>query len=282
MKILAFLAALVASIALHAASPDADAMRDLAKDYLAKTPLPIIEKGFSMEDALRRQGIFVDALTGAMGPGAGYKIGLITKSNQERLGANGPIHGALLKRMLLPNGSKVPINYGIRPACELDMGVYVKDSAIMDAKSVNDLAAHLTDLVCFIELVDTITATNQPMDAALLTALNVGARAGIIGERTRLNAELVKALPDLKMTLTTSDGTLIAEVPRLGLQPLENIHLLIADLKKSGAKLKKGDFISLGSPAAPQPIPSGKITLRYSNMPVKDLRATVTFTPAIR
>ena len=93
-----------------------------------------------------------------------------------------------------------------------------------------------------------------------------------------MTAALAAALPQMKLSLQNSAGKTIAEVPALGLQPLENILWLIADLKKEHRQLKKGDFISLGSPAAPQPILAGEtITLLYENIPGGPMRAKVRF-----
>jgi 2-keto-4-pentenoate hydratase len=278
---IALICALVFLSAIGRAQPSSAALEAAAENYLAKKPVSGLEEGFSMDEGLKAQKIFVQALSKKMGPVAGYKIGLITKPNQERMGAKGPVSGTLLKGMLLKTGSKVAADYGIKPAAELDMGVFVKDAAINDAKTVDEFASYLSDLVCFIELVDTITATNQPMDASLLVALNVGARAGIIGERRSFSkAGLAEALPEMRMVMTDESGTVLGEVPILNLQPLENIALLIEALKKQGTALKRGDFISLGSPAAPIPIPAGKtVTLRYENLPGGPLTAKVSFPP---
>jgi len=276
-----FLASLLCLVTLDAANaPSGEALKGIAAQYLARQPIPLQEKGFSMEEALRTQDALVHLLTPKLGPVAGYKVGLITKPNQERMGANGPVHGALLKKMLWPNNSKISAHYGNRPASELDMGVYVKDAGINNVTTAEEAAQHLSTLVCFIELVDTITLTNQTMDAALLTALNVGARGGIIGEKRKMTPELAAALPNLKMTMLDENGKVIAEVPKLNLQPLANIPWLVAELKKEGKSLKKGDFLSLGSPAATQPVMAGQtLRLRYENIPGGPLTAAVTFTP---
>lgn len=278
MKLHAFVTAAVLSISSFAAVPDADTLRLVAEHYLAKKEIPSLEKGFSMEEGLATQKRFVELLQKDMGPVVGYKIGLITKQAQERLDG-GPVHGVLLKRMLYANGAMVPSHYGARPAVELDMGVTVKDAGINQAKTLEEAIPHLLDLVCFIELVDTITATNQPVDAALLTALNVGARAGILGQIRRMTPELAEALPGMRMALLEEEGKVIAEVPKLNLQPLDNLPWFIADLNRHGQNLKPGDFISLGSPAAAQPVMPGRtIKLRYENLPKGKMEARVTFT----
>lgn len=252
--------------------------KTIAENYLAKQPLPVLEKGFSMDEALKAQSILVKALQPNLGQVAGYKVGLITPEGQKRMGATGPVHGTLLKKMLHYDNFETATNFGVRPAMELDLGVIVKDDAINHAKSVEEVIAHLSYVTCFIELVDTITATNQVMDGALLTALNVGARAGVIGDRVKMSADVAKALPEMRMWMTDETGKVLADVPKLNLQPLDNLPWLIADLKKAGTPLKADDFISLGSPATMQPVVAGKtIQLHYAIPGVKELQAKVRF-----
>lgn len=278
MRLLVLLAAIAPIFAVEPPSPEK--LKAAAADYFAKRPVAGIEKGFSIEDGYKAQAYFVKQLSEKMGEPVGYKIGLITKPNQERMGADGPVRGVLLKEMLLPNGAKVSPHYGLKPAVELDMGVYVKDSGINNAQTLDEIVSHLSHLVCFIELVDTIAATNQPMDGAVLVSLNVGARAGIIGEKVPITPAIAKALPSMKLVLQDSDGKVIADVPTLDLQPLANIPMLAISLKKEAKSLKPGDFISLGSPAAPQSIPPGKVVrLRYEGLPSGPLTAKVEFLP---
>jgi 2-oxo-hept-3-ene-1,7-dioate hydratase len=266
------------TMACRAAAPSSEMLKTIADRYLAKEPAPVLEKGFSMEEGLRTQAQFVELLEPKLGPVAGYKIGLITKAGQERFGISGPVHGVLLKKMLSYDGAEISANYGVKPGLELDMGVIVKDNGINDAKTLDEAIAHLSYLCTFIELVDTITATNQPMDAPLLVALNVGARGGVIGSRVKMSPAVAKALPEMRMFLTDETGKVVADVPKLNLQPLDNMPWLIAELKKNGTPLKAGDFISVGSPAAIQPVTAGKkITLHYEIKDVKPLTVSVKF-----
>jgi 2-oxo-hept-3-ene-1,7-dioate hydratase len=262
----------------RAAAPSPEVIKTVADRYLAKQEAPILEKGFSMDEALRTQAQFVELLKPKLGPVAGYKIGLITKTGQERFGISGPVHGVLLKKMLSYDGAEISAKYGVKPGLELDMGVIVKDDGINEAKTLDEAIAHLSYLCTFIELVDTITATNQPMDAPLLVALNVGARGGVIGSRVKMSPAVAKALPEMRMFLTDETGKVVADVPKLNLQPLDNLPRLISDLKKAGTPLKAGDFISVGSPAAIQPVsPGKKMTLHYEIKGIRPLTDSVTF-----
>src|ERR1051325_7784509 len=264
MKALSFIILFVVGAAVSAAELTPETIRTIADRYLAKELVPILEKGFSMEEGLRAQGALVELLKPKLGEVAGFKIGLITKQGQERFGASGPGHGTVLKKMLHYDGAEISAKYGVKPGLELDMGGMVKDDGINEAKTLDEAIAHLSYLCTFIELVDTITATNYPMDAPLLVALNVGARGGVIGSRVKMSAAVAKPLPEMRMFLTDETGKVVADVPKLNLQPLDNLPRLISDLKKAGTPLKAGDFISVGSPAAIQPVSAGKkMTLHY-------------------
>ena len=255
-----------------------DTTRMIVDRYLAKEALPVLERGFSMEEALRAQKDFVKLLEPKLGPVAGYKVGLITKAGQERMGASGPVHGTFLKKMLHYDNYETSVKYGVKPGLELDMGVIVGDDDINEATTLRQVIESLSYLVCFIELVDTITATNQVMDGALLTALNVGARGGVLGDRVRMSHQIASELPNMRMYLTDETGKVLADVPKLDIQPLENLVWLVADLKKAGMPLKKGDFISLGSPATIQPVGAGKtITLHYEGLGKKAMQTKVRF-----
>src|SRR3982751_1418599 len=145
---------LFASLTLDAQVPVERHLRVLVENYLAKTEVPPFPSKLTREQAEWFQNAFVEALIPKLGKPAGYKVGLITKEAQERFGADQPVRGRLLSGMLLPNGSEVPVDYGVRPVCEADLIVTVKDSGINSAQSPLQALAHLKEIVAFIELAD--------------------------------------------------------------------------------------------------------------------------------
>ena len=273
------LAALFVTL-LSQAGPLSDEMiRTIAERYVERKSIPALDPQLSMPEALRAQAKLLDLLKPRFGPVAGYKIGLITKEGQTRNGTDAPVRGVLLKTMLLSDHAEVPADHGARLTLELDMGVFVKDAGVNRATTLADVINHLSDFVCFIELPDSFAAPTLQMNAAMLTALNVSARAGIIGQRRPVTAALADAIPNMRMLLVDEAGRVLADVPSLNLQPLANIPWLVAELKPAGTPLKEGDFISLGSPAAMQPVAAGqKVTLRYERLPGGPMTAHVTFT----
>jgi 2-keto-4-pentenoate hydratase len=175
----------------------------------------------------------------------------------------------------------VPPGFAVRPLLEADLIVVVADKKINKARSVIEVAENLKEVVAFIELPDAFIATNPPPDGALLTAGNVGARLGVLGQRAAIvgTAQFVKALGDMKVTVTDQSG---AELGRgegrvILDHPLNSVLWLIEELHSVGERLKPGDMISLGSIKA-LPAPSGKsVSVRYDGLPSGPLEVSVRF-----
>jgi 2-keto-4-pentenoate hydratase len=113
--------------------------------------------------------------------------------------------------------------------------------------------------------------------------VNVGARAGILGERYKVSAipDFVSACEKMKFVLKDGHGNVLSSVEGAAANgnPLNALLWLIEDLRKSGEKLRPGDLLSLGSPS-PQVVPKAgqKFVLTYEGFP-EALSATVSFTP---
>jgi len=191
-----------------------------------------------------------------------------------------PIRGVLLEKMLLKNGDDVPTNLFVHPIFEADLVVVVKDRGINKAASVLEVAEHLKEIVAFIELPDVFISTNG-LDGAGLTAVNVSARYGIVGQRLPVDAspEFVRSIERMTVTINDHLGNILGR-ERGGVildQPLNAVLWLIEDLKKTGDKLKPGDVISLGSIKA-VPMPSGKtVVVRYDGLPGGSIQASARF-----
>src|SRR6266567_6056285 len=167
---------------LPAVPPSARAIDELTEDYLARREARGFDKHLTMTEALLVQGGFVKRLQPALGKPVGYKVGLVTREMQQRFGMDAPVRGVLLEKMLLASGAEVPVDFGFRPILEADLIVVVNDKGINKAKSLIEVAEHLREIVAFIELPDAFLPTNPPPDGALLTAGNVGARLGVLGQ----------------------------------------------------------------------------------------------------
>jgi len=283
-KIPLFVALLAACFVALAAAPSADAIKQLAEDYFAKRPSQSVHAGVSLDEARRAQKEFVAHLTPKLGPRVGFKVGLTSKAVQESVGASSPVRGELLRDMMLKDGAKVSANFGARPIWEPDLIVVVKDAGINEAKTLLEVAAHLSEVVAFIELPDRMVAETEKMDGNLITAINVSARLGVLGQRLKVDptSEFVAALEKMTVTATDQNGAELAKATGDALlgHPLNPVLWLIKDLAATGEKLQSEDLISLGSFARPQtPQPGQTVTVRYDGLPAGSFKASVQFVP---
>ncbi len=262
-----------------AAPLPAQFIEQMAEDYFAQREVKAFNKSLSMPEALVAQRSFVRRLESRLGNPVGYKVGLVTREMQGRFGVEAPVRGILLEKMLLPNRSEIAPGFAVRPLLEADLIVVVNDRGINKAQSIIEIAEHLKDIVAFIELPDSFLPTNPPPSGAMLTAANVGARLGVLGNRlaVRPTSEFIKALSEMKVTISDGTGTELGRGQGKVIldHPLNAVLWLMEELHRSGERLKAGDLISLGSIKA-IPAPAGKtITVRYEGLPGAPLEATV-------
>src|SRR5687767_3643510 len=179
-------------------------VEEVANSYLRKKiPKLEIPRGMELSRAYEAQREYVELLSATLGTRRGFKAGIITKAGQERLGLKHPIRGVLLEKMLLPNVSEVSASYAIRPLLEADLVVTVKNEKINTATTLEEAVQSLDEIVAFIELADSTVSTNQPMDGAVVVAVNVGARLGVMGERRKVNSipDFIKTCEKMKFIL---------------------------------------------------------------------------------
>lgn len=259
----------------------ADIVTTMAQNYFALRELPQWTASSDYEQALRVQEAFVEQLIPRLGKPLGYKVGLVNREAQERMGIDHPVRGRLLSRMILRNNAQVPLQYGVRPVCEADLVVIVKDDDINDAENLTEALKNLSEVVAFIELADSFVATNPPMSAISLTAANVGARLGVLGERTRLKTspEFLNALAAMRVTIRDDAGNDLGEGQGRAIltHPLNAVLWLVEDLRNSGKKLRSGDLISLGSIKAFTPSAGQRVTATYQGLPGGPITASVQF-----
>ena len=253
----------------------------MVQNYLTRNEVSFGDTRVSEEEAEWLQDAFVKALEPRLGKHAGYKVGLVTREAQQRFGTDQPVRGQLLEKMLLPNNAKVPVNYGVRPVCEADLIVVVKDSGINKAKTGLDVLEHLKEVVAFAELADSFLATNPPPDARKLTAANVGARLGVLGERVRLksNVETFHGLEAMEVIIRDQTGAELGRSRGANIlsHPLNAVLWLVEDLARDGKKLKAGDLLSLGSMGV-FPAKAGEtITVEYRGLPGGSMKVSVQF-----
>jgi 2-keto-4-pentenoate hydratase len=254
-----------------AVCPSHERVNTLIRFMLMKEPVRGLRTDLSMQDAECGRRRLVERLEASDNRIVGYKAGLTNRALQERFGVASPVRGVLLERMLLPDGAEVPFDFGARPVFEADLLVVVKDDAIHRARTPLEALRSLSQVAPFIELPDLLVAEGEKLSGPLLVSLNVGARLGVVGKGVPVQATPEFAAALAAMTVTVSDrgktlgsgkGAAILE------HPLNAVLWLAQDLEKSGARLKPGDVLSLGSFTQPmRPLPGMSVTVRYEGLP---------------
>ena len=239
----------------------------LAGAWNARETVTLVE--IDDNDARCIQNAFVNALGGNR---IGWKIGLTSAAAQQQFGVDHPVAGRLLEGMILADGATVERTFGGRPIAEADLLVTVRDGGIMEATTPMEALAHLESLTPFIELADLMIAPGEPMTAEVITAINVGARAGVAGTPVPLEAteEWVAALGAMKVRVEDAGGTVLGEYPGAAIlgNPLNALLWLVGRLDAAGTELREGDVVSLGSFGPPIPPGDlGGLSVTYSGLP---------------
>ena len=219
---------------------------------------------------------FNAALQQAGRKSVGYKAGLTNPAVQKRFGTDHPVWGMLYDGMLLPNGARVPAQFGARPLFEADMLVRVSSPAINQAATPLQVLAAIDRIVPFIELPDLVVAEPGKLNGAGVEAINVGARLGVMGEPLPVpgyRAEryaLLDALQRMDVSITDASGARIGGGKGSDLmeQPLNAVLWLAGALAREGRALQVGDWVSLGSfSALMPPRPGQAVTLQFHGLP---------------
>jgi 2-keto-4-pentenoate hydratase len=216
-------------------------------------------------------------VTGIAGETIGWKVGLTSAAMQERLGVDQPVAGRLLEGMLLEDGARAERGYAARPLVEADLMVRVADAGIMQATDQEEALAHLDAFIPFIELADLVIAEGEELSAEVITAVNVGARLGVVGEPVGMEVgdEWLTALGGMTVRVETTDEEgeptgVVGDYPGgaiLG-HPLEAVLWLVRHLEERGESLEAGDLVSLGSFGPPLDVPrEGGIRVTYLRLP---------------
>lgn len=258
-----------------------DHARALADSWTKRTAAKSPGSALTMDEAVCTQAGLVRFLSRSQGAAIGYKAGLTSRAAQQQLGVPTPVMGVLLSKMVLPDGSTVPADFGPRPLFEADMLVTVRDDGINQARTVTEVVKHLSTLQPFIELPDLVLAQGEKMTGPVVVAINVGARLGVVGAPVPVLAtpEFVNALADMQVTLTV-DGAEISKGPGKAIlgHPLNAVLFIAEEVQRRGGRLKAGDILSLGSfSRLTPPKPGQKVVARYDGLPTGPMTVAVAF-----
>jgi len=240
----------------------------LADYHLKKQPAPALVPAPTLEEAMKIQAEFIAAVMPVYGRVVGYKAGLTNPNVQKVFGVTAPVRGTLLEKMILKSGTAIEANFGARPLYEGDLILRVGSDAVNTAKTPMEALAGIDAAIPFIELPDLVYARDVKINGALLAAVNVAARYGIVGEPIPVEAtpEWMERLRTFTCQIYDEKGSLLIEAPGSSLldHPM-NVVLWIRDsLKADGIALKKGDLLSLGTITKLTPTaPNTTVRARY-------------------
>lgn len=215
-------------------------------------------------------------LAPSMGRLVGYKAGLTNPAVQKRFNYDKPVWGMLYERMLLPDGSEVDAAYGARPLYEADLLVRVSSAAINQATTPAQVLSAIDQLIPFIELPDLLVEAPPRLNGPAVSAINVGARLGVLGKPIAVPAfrgerfAMLDGLRDMQVTLTDAGGAALGGGKGSDVleHPLNAVVWLAQALAKEGIALKPGDLVSLGSfSALLPPRPGLQVTVTYRGLP---------------
>ncbi|KGJ16727.1 2-keto-4-pentenoate hydratase [Paracoccus sanguinis] len=211
----------------------------------------------SMADAACAYATYRATLAGAMGKPVGWKVGFTSKPAQEKFGVTAPVAGQLFADMIKTDGASVSMKGSRAPFFEADLIVTVKDAAINSAKTREEAAAALDEVVPFIEIPDMALTRGLAPTGLLMAAYGVMPWRGVEGTGVKI-ADLADPVADLAaLTVDLKEGgKTVAEGKGemlLG-HPLDVVLWLVGQ----GVTLAPGDAISLGSLSALTPAKPGQ------------------------
>ena len=257
-----------------------DEIANLVAAYQALRPAPN-PQGLTAADAQCSRDKFNTALAGILGQPVGYKAGLTNPAVQKRFHYHAPVRGTLYAPMLLASGARVPAAFGARPMFEADLLLRVSDESINRAHSPADVLAAVDQVIPFIELPDLLVVEPGTLDGAAITAINVGARLGVMAAPIAVHANpaFLDALQSMQVIVRGNGAKLDsgsgADV--LG-HPLNAVIWLASDLARQGLALKPGDLVSLGSfSRLLRPEPGLKVEVQYLGLPGEPLVEVIFF-----
>jgi 2-keto-4-pentenoate hydratase len=256
--------------AAQAACMSESEVKALFDAYAARTPAANPE-GLSAADGECSRSKLHKLMEAQMGPPVGYKAGLTNPAVQKRFNHDAPVWGALYAPMLLKDGAVVDAAFGARALFEADLAVRVSDAAINRAKTPEEVLRTIDQVIPFIELPDLVVAAPPKLNGAAISAINVGARLGVLGApiAVQRTAEFVNALRDM-VVVVKGDG---AELDRgkggdVLEHPLNAVVWLVQDLAREGKALKVGELVSLGSfSKLLPPKPGLAVEVSYEGLP---------------
>jgi 2-keto-4-pentenoate hydratase len=233
----------------------------VAEHWISRTSLPLLSPNLSMDQAVCIRDVFLAQIQPLMGRPLGYKAAVITPPAQRDLGLKEPLGGIYLAAMFRPaDGATIPVTYGARPIVEAKLLAIVKDEAINDAQTVEEVARSIAFLLPSIELGDSLVHVDQKITAPILIVYNVGARAVLTGTPIPFDGTEAATEKLKRMTVTTlnvGSNTMVDQQSAdviMG-NPMNAVLWIVRNQRARGVRLVTGDRLGLGAMSRIRPTP---------------------------
>lgn len=216
--------------------------------YRQQTPITT-HAALDLGEAQRIQDQVVARLSAELGEVVGYKAALTSETAQERFKVDEPVLGQLLADMLRDDGARIDVAGGVHLLVEADLLVRIADPRITDATTPAEAFASIDRVAAFLEVPDIIVEPGEPLTGAVLTAVNGGARYGVMGPAVDTDELDAAALSEFTVQMWRNDEATGPESTGRALlgDPLNVVLWMIEEAGQRGLALEAGDWLSLGS-----------------------------------
>lgn len=272
---------LLAACVAAAAAAHTGWVERIVAAYRDRTPIET-DAGLAPEAAWRIQQRVVEALRADLGGIFGYKAGLTSPSARKRFNIDEPVMGTLLKGMILDNGARISVAGGVTLLIEADLLVRVADRRINDAATRAEAFAAIDRIAAFVEVPDIVIAPGQPVTGPVLTAVNAGARFGVMGPVLDVDEVRMGQLADFTVNVSRNGYPAgpIGTGKALMDHPLNVVLWIAGEARHRGVTLEAGDWLSLGSLTPPMRAVAGDgYRLRYEGLGSGGMEVVVEFIP---
>ena len=196
-------------------------------------------------------------------PRAAYKVVGLDPVNAALEGVDRPMVGAMYVSHFLPNNAHISLDSAKVLITEPDILFRVSDTAINEAKTLEQVLPHIDRVYAFIE-VPAPLFNNNPPNPFLMQASNLLPRWGVIGDSIPVSntPEFLRSLESMQVSFIDGEGQVLANErgDYLGGNPLNGVLVVLEELARRGEQLRAGDLISAGSYMPPILVHSGMFT----------------------
>ncbi|MDO4769911.1 MAG: fumarylacetoacetate hydrolase [Brachymonas sp.] len=226
-----------------------------AQAYAAKQPFANPPEGMMAADAACTRAKFQQQLARTHGALVGYKVELSNAHLQKSFRTTEPVWGSYYSGMLLPARSVVNAKFGAQPLYKADLLVRVKSSGINQAKTPAEVLTHVDQIIPYIELVDVLVQKPAQLTVHNVTAINAGARLGVMGEPLavpkdgKARQRMLRELETMSVRVIGPSGRILARGKGSDVMghPLQAVVWLTGALREQQAELKPGQWVSVGA-----------------------------------